>query len=281
MAGRGRGMAANQGHSAGPGIGLVGQGGHPGGGDERRELRRPIVGQPGPNADDITRGMAKMEPYRDDFGRFGGYGGGAGPHGGAQPGGHQPMGPPRPAPNADGWSSGENQFGQQQYQGQWNTGAGMNPMIPQNLNGAHQQFSPHQQNHFASQQDGQQQNFDEQQNMNAQNSLAAAAQGWSFNIGASEFVPKNSNLSVSAQEFVPRHIPRNTSYWAQQQQQQQQQQQELLYQQHNQYQVDQNQAYPPEHNFNASGMQPEYNQIPSNSQQSHQQGENQTELQKQ
>merc|ERR550519_3262238 len=106
MAGRGRGLASNQGHASGPGVGLGGQGGMPGG-EERRELRRPIVGQPGgPNADDITRGMAKMEPYRDDYGRFGGYGGG-GPHGGGQPG----MGPPRPAPNADGWSSGENQFG--------------------------------------------------------------------------------------------------------------------------------------------------------------------------
>ena len=61
MAGRGRGMAGNQGHSAGPGVGMGGPGGA-GGGDERRELRRPIVGQPGPNADDLTRGMAKMEP---------------------------------------------------------------------------------------------------------------------------------------------------------------------------------------------------------------------------
>ena len=255
MAGRGRGLASNQGHASGPGVGLGGQGP---GGEERRELRRPIVGQPGgPSAEDITRGMAKMEPYRDDYGRFGGYGG---PHGGGQPG----MGPPRPAPNADGWSSGENQFGQQHYQNQWN------PMMPQNLNGAHQQFHP-QQNHFgASHHDGGQSNFNEQ-NINAQNHAA----GWNFNIGASEFVPKNSNLSVAAQEFVPRHIPRNTSYWAQQQQQQQQQQQELIYQQHNQYELDQNQAYPPEHNFNASGIQPDYNQIPSNAQQSHHQGKNQ------
>lgn len=52
MAGRGRGMAGNQGHSAGPGVGMGGPGGA-GGGDERRELRRPIVGQPGPNADDF------------------------------------------------------------------------------------------------------------------------------------------------------------------------------------------------------------------------------------
>ena len=257
MAGRGRGMAGNQGHSAGPGVGMGGPGGA-GGGDERRELRRPIVGQPGPNAEDLTRGMAKMEPFRDDFGRFGGFGG-AGPHGGGQAGapGHA-MGPPRPAPNADGWSSGENQFGQQQYQGQWNTG-----MLPQNLNGAHQQFPPHHNPQFASH---------DQQNMNAQ--MAAAAHGWGFNVGASEFVPKNTNLSVAAQEFVPRHMPRNTSYWAQQQQQQQQQQ-EMMYQQqqqqqHNQYEIEQNQAYQQEQpSFETPGMQPEYNQIPSNTQQSH------------
>ena len=266
MAGRGRGMASNQGHSGGPGVGMGGQVYAPGG-DERRELRRPIVGQPGPNADDITRGMAKMEPYRDDPGRFGGF---AGPHGGGQPGGQQAMGPPRPAPNADGWSSGENQFGQQQYQNQWNTGAGMNPMLQQSMNGAHQQFAHQQQhNHFASQ--AGQQHFDGQQNMNAQNNPNA----WAFNIGTSEFVPKNSNLSVQAQEFVPRHIPRNTSYWAQQQQQQQQQ--EMLYQQQqNQFGIDQNSAYPqPEANYDPSGMQqPDYNQIPSNThqQQSHHQG---------
>ena len=35
------------------------------GGDERRELRRPIVGQTGPSADDLAHGMAKMEPYRE------------------------------------------------------------------------------------------------------------------------------------------------------------------------------------------------------------------------
>ena len=49
------------------------------------------------------------------------------------------------------------------------------------------------------------------------------AAGW--NPGASEFVPK-SNLSAAAQEFVPRHMPRNTSQWAYQQQQQLYQQQQ-------------------------------------------------------
>jgi len=267
MAGRGRGMASNQGHPGGPGVGMGGQGYAPGG-DERRELRRPIVGQPGPNPEDITRGMAKMEPYREEHGRFGGF---AGPHGGGQPGGQQAMGPPRPAPNADGWSSGENQFGQQQYQGQWNTGSGMNPMLQQNLNGAHQQFAAQQHARFASQVG--QQNFEGQQNMNAQNNPNA----WAMNIGASEFVPKNTNLSVQAQEFVPRHIPQNNSFWAQQQQQQQQQQQAMLYQQQNQFGADQNSAYPqPEPNYDPSGMQqPDYNQIPSNTQQQQQQQQQQ------
>ena len=270
MAGRGRGMTSNPGHSVGPSVGLGGQGGMPGG-DERRELRRPIVGQPGPSADDITRGMAKMEPYREEFGRFGGYGG-AGPHSGGQlGGGQQAMGPPRPAPNADGWSSGENQYNQQQqYQGQWNSGAAMSTMLQQNLNGAHQQFQQ-QHNHFTSQEA--QQHYAEQQRQAALEAQAnQASHGWSFNIGASEFVPKNSNLNVTAQEFVPRHIPRNTSYWAQQQQQQQQQQ-EMLYQQqqHNQVEVEQIPAsgYHQEHNFDVSGMQPDYNQTPSNTQQSH------------
>ena len=47
------------------------------------------------------------------------------------------MGPPRPAPNADGWSSGENQYGQQQYQqGQWNTAANMNPFGKDTVEGS-------------------------------------------------------------------------------------------------------------------------------------------------
>ena len=90
------------------------------------------------------------------------------------------------------------------------------------------QFQQH--NHFTSQQS--QQHYAQQQHQQAlaaQQAAGAAAQGWNFNIGASEFVPKNSNLGVTAQECVPRHIPQNTSYWAQQQQQQQQQ--EMLYQQ--------------------------------------------------
>ena len=257
MAGRGRGMTSNPGHSVGPEAAGMGQGG------ERRELRRPIVGQPGQTADDITRGMAKMEPYRDDFGNFGGYGGG-GPNSGGQPAGRQAMGPPRPAPNADGWSSGENQYGQQPYQAQWNSG-----WTQPNLKGAHQQFQqPH--NHFTSQEA--QQNYAEQQRQQALEAQAnqTASQGWSFNIGASEFVPKNSNLNVTAQEFVPRHMPQNTSYWAQQQQQQQQ---EMLYrqQQHNQVEVEQipASAYHQDPNFDVSGMQPDYNQTPSNTQQSH------------
>lgn len=266
MAGRGRGMASNS-HSGGPPVGLGGQGAIPGA-DERRELRRPIIGQT--SADDISRGIAKMDPYREEFGHYGGYGSGGQQHTAAgQPSGQQAMGPPRPAPNADGWSSGENQYGQQQYQqGQWNSPANMNPFGQQDINGVNQ-FQQH--NHFTSQQS--QQHYAQQQQQQAlaaqssHQAAAAASQAWNFNIGASEFVPKNSNLSVTAHEFVPRPIPRNTSYWAQQQQQQQQ---EMLYQQQQQVQVEQIpvSAYQQEHNYDASGMQPNYNQASRTQQQS-------------
>ena len=108
---------------------------------------------------------------------------------------------PRPAPNADGWSSGENHLSQQQlyqYQQQQQQQAGMGGMM-------YQHPPPP---------------------MHAQMNQSA---GW--NPGASEFVPK-SNLSAAAQEFVPRHMPRNTSQWAYQQQQQ-------LYQQQQQHQQQQ------------------------------------------
>merc|ERR1711936_676476 len=74
-----------------------------------------------------------------------------------------------------------------------------------------------------------------------------------WNIGASEFVPK-SNLSVSAEGFVPRTVPRNTSQWAYQQQPQQQQQQPQN--QQSQQQQQQQPQQTPNYSSNSYGYQP-------------------------
>ena len=136
------------------------------------------------------------------FGTFTDYGNyGYGQHRGGQMA-------PRPAPNADGWSSGENHFSQQQlyqYQQQQQQQQAMGY-------GGHEMY----------------------QHPPPPVPQMAGAAGAGWNPGASEFVPK-SNLSAAAQEFVPRHMPRNTSQWSYQQQQQlyqqqQQQQQQQSYQ---------------------------------------------------
>lgn len=62
--------------------------------NNRRELRRPMGGD-----EELARGMGRMDP----FGYGGQYGQGGGRYG--MPGNQYE--PPRPAPNADGWSSGE------------------------------------------------------------------------------------------------------------------------------------------------------------------------------
>jgi len=147
--------------------------------------------------DDLSKRMNKMEPYGNDYGNYG-----YGQHRGGQMA-------PRPAPNADGWSSGENHFSQQQlYQYQQQQQQQQQAMGY----GGHEMY----------------------QHPPPPVPQMAGAAGAGWNPGASEFVPK-SNLSAAAQEFVPRHMPRNTSQWSYQQQQQlyqqqQQQQQQQSYQ---------------------------------------------------
>jgi len=98
---------------------------------------------------------------------YGNYGGGNG--GGNSYGGHMMVPPPRPAPSADGWSSGENQYDVYDRQQQ------------------------QQQHHHHQQQAG-------QEYMAAQQAAAAyaasqAAFNPQWNIGASEFVPKYDFIS--------------------------------------------------------------------------------------
>ena len=105
----------------------------------------------------------------------------------------QQGGDPRPAPNADGWSSGENQFDaaaaavamQQQQAGQPSPYVqaqqmGLPPQQRQpQQHFAHGQFSAAQAAHAQAAQQAQQ-----------QAAMAAAAQQPSWNVSASEFVPK-------------------------------------------------------------------------------------------
>ena len=95
-----------------------------------------------------------------DYGNYGGNNGGGGSNN--YGGGHMMVPPPRPAPSADGWSSGENQY---------------------------DVFDRQQQ-----QQQQQQQHQQQQEYMAAQQAAFAAASQAAYNsqwnIGASEFVPK-------------------------------------------------------------------------------------------
>jgi hypothetical protein len=83
--------------------------------------------------------------------------------------------PPRPAPSADGWSSGENQFdvfNQHQQQQQ------------------QQQHHQQQQQHHQQQQQQFGQEFLAAQQQQAAYAASQAAYNSQWNIGASEFVPK-------------------------------------------------------------------------------------------
>jgi len=148
--------------------------------------------------DDLSKRMNKMEPYGNDYGNYG-----YGQHRGGQMA-------PRPAPNADGWSSGENHFSQQQlYQYQQQQQQQQQAMGY----GGHEMY--------------------QHPPPPVPQMAGAAGAGWS--PGASEFVPK-SNLSAAAQGFVLGHMPRNTSQWSYQQQQQLYQQQQQQQQQQQSYQ---------------------------------------------
>jgi len=179
-----------------------------------RQLRRPMGGD-----EDLARGMARMDPFA--YGGGGQFSGNSGNQG--RYGLQNRFDPPRPAPNADGWSSGDDYlaWNDQNQDVQQGFGSGQGPNSGQQSNN---QFRTPAQSRLQYNQQHYQQR--QQQQWNQQ-----AAQQAQWNIAASEFVPK-STLSVAAEEFVPRMGPRNTSQWAYQQQQQQQQQQQHVQHQH-------------------------------------------------
>jgi len=179
-----------------------------------RQLRRPMGGD-----EDLARGMQRMDPFA-----YGGGGQFSGNNGGNQGryGMQNRFDPPRPAPNAEGWSSGDDYlaWNDQNQDVQQGFGSGQGPNSGQQS--TNNQFRTPAQSRLQYNQQHYQQRQQQQWNQ--------AAQQAPWSIAASEFVPK-SNLSVQAEEFVPRAMPGNTSQWAYQQQQQQQQQQHQ--QQHN------------------------------------------------
>ena len=135
--------------------------------NNRRELRRPMGGD-----EELARGIGRMDP----FGYGGQYGGGGGRYGM-----QNQFEPPRPAPNADGWSSGDDYLtwnDQQQQQQPREDHFGQNSH--------HNQFghrTPAQSRLHYNQQQYQQRQQQQQQ----QWGMPAQPQ---WNIGASEFVPK-------------------------------------------------------------------------------------------
>ena len=166
----------------------------------RRELRRPMGGD-----EELARGMARMDPFA-----FGGGGnGGTGGRYGMQ----NQFDPPRPAPNADGWSSGDDYLA-------WNDQSGGGQEVQQGYGSGGQgqpgQGQPGQQHpgqqHPGQQHPGQQQNSNNQFRTPAQSRLNQqqainqqhyqqrqqqqqqqwnqAAQQAQWNIAANEFVPK-------------------------------------------------------------------------------------------
>ena len=157
--------------------------------NNRRELRRPMGGD-----EELARGMGRMDPF--------GYGG---QHGGGRFGMPNQYEPPRPAPNADGWSSGEDFLG-------WNES--QDPRQDPRFQQLQQQQQQQQQHHQQQQQQQHHQNnhrtpaqsrlqYNQQQyqqrqqqqhwgqpppNRHPQHDPRHGNPQW--NIGASEFVPK-------------------------------------------------------------------------------------------
>lgn len=160
-----------------------------------RELRRPHA-----PSDDLSQRMAGMDPFGNAYGGYA----------------------PQPAPNLDGWSSGDAAYHQQQQQQQhdqfqqFGASGGQNNQFNSHFGGGHggDRFT-----HYNS---DQQFNQQQQQQYGAAAAAAAAAfqqqqaAAYQFNAGAAEFVPGSggaSNLSINASEFVPPSMPRNASQW--------------------------------------------------------------------
>ena len=157
----------------------------------RRELRRPMGGD-----EDLARGMARMDPFA--------YGGGGNGGTGGRYGMQNQFDPPRPAPNADGWSSGDDYLawndqtggGQEVQQGYGSGGQGQpgqqhpgqqHPGQQQNSNN---QFRTPAQSRLNQQQAINQQHYQQRQQQQQQQQWNQAAQQAQWNIAANEFVPK-------------------------------------------------------------------------------------------
>ena len=141
--------------------------------------------------EDLARGMARMDP----FAYVGGGNGGTGGRYGMQ----NQFDPPRPAPNADGWSSGDDYLawndqtggGQEVQQGYGSGGQGQpgqqHPGQQQNSNN---QFRTPAQSRLNQQQAINQQHYQQRQQQQQQQQWNQAAQQAQWNIAANEFVPK-------------------------------------------------------------------------------------------
>ena len=154
--------------------------------NNRRELRRPMGGD-----EELARGMGRMDPF--------GYGG---QHGGGRFGMPNQYEPPRPAPNADGWSSGEDFLGWNESQDPRQDPRFQQLQQQQQQQQHHQQQQQHHQNNHRTpaqsrlqynqqqyQQRQQQQHWGQPPpNRHPQHDPRHGNPQW--NIGASEFVPK-------------------------------------------------------------------------------------------
>ena len=139
--------------------------------NNRRELRRPMGGD-----EELARGIGRMDP----FGYGGQYGGGNGRYGM-----QNQFEPPRPAPNADGWSSGDDYLTwndqQQHHQQQQHQHQPREDHFGQNSHQNQYRTPAQSRLHYNQQQYQQRQQQQQQQ-------WGIAQPQW--NIGASEFVPK-------------------------------------------------------------------------------------------
>ena len=128
--------------------------------------------------EDIARGMARMDPFAYGGGQFSGNGGNQGRYGM-----QNRFDPPRPAPNADGWSSGDDYlaWNDQNQDVQQGFGSGQGPNSGQQS--SNNQFRTPAQSRLQYNQQHYQQRQQQQQ-------WTQAAQQAQWNISANEFVPK-------------------------------------------------------------------------------------------
>jgi len=137
--------------------------------------------------EELARGMGRMDPFGYSGNQFGGNGG--------RYGMQNQFDPPRPAPNADGWSSGDDYLTwNDQQQGQdAQFGGQQNHMNNHFQHQQHQQQQQQQQQHRTPAQSRlqyNQQHYQRQQQQQQQQQWNQALHHQQWNIAASEFVPK-------------------------------------------------------------------------------------------